>query len=130
MIRYFTQHHLVRYIISGGTGAVTNLTLLYLLTDVLALHYILSGVIAFLCAVIVSFILQKNWTFEDTSTHATHKKFITFVVVGAVNLIVNTTLLYVFTDIVGTHYLLSQVFASGIIAIWSYFAYKVVFKNE
>ena len=123
------KHHIVRYIFSGGTGAITNLALLYFLTEVVGFYYIISGIIAFCGAVVVSFFMQKKWTFQDHSTEDTHKKFAIFVTIAFINLVINTGLLYLFTDIFHSHYLLSQIFVSGIVAVWSYFIYKVVFRT-
>ena len=53
-VTMFFKHHIVRYIFSGGTGAVTNLALLYFLTEVVGFYYIISGIIAFCGAVVVS----------------------------------------------------------------------------
>jgi putative flippase GtrA len=129
IIRKILNHHLVRYVFSGGIAAVINLGLLYILTEYAGLHYLVSGVIAFCCAVIVSFSMQKKWTFQDHSTHATHKKFGIFVVVALINLGLNTLLLYLFTDLAKFHYIVSQILAAAIVALWSYFIYKkVVFR--
>lgn len=129
-INFFFRHHLIRYIFSGGMGAITNLGLLYILTDLVGLYYLVSGMIAFSCAVVVSFIMQKKWTFQDHSTEETHKKFVIFLGISLINLGVNTLLLYFFTDIGGFHYLISQIFAGGIVALWSYFIYIEVFKKS
>lgn len=123
-------HRIFRYLISGGTAAFVNTGLLYLFTDIFGLYYLLSGVISFSIAVIVSFILQKRWTFEDQTTHTTRKKFVIFVVIAVINLIANTFLLYAFTDWFGLYHIYSQILASGIVAIWSFFIYKIVFKLE
>ena len=46
-----------------------------------------------------------------------------FVAVAVTNLVVNTSLLYFLTDLVGLYYILSQIIASVLIATWSYFLY-------
>ena len=123
------SHDIVRYLFSGGVAAATNLGLLFVFTHFFGLHYLISGILAFCCAVVVSFIMQKKWAFSDHSTDATHKKFIIFLIVALINLGLNTLLLYFFTDICGVRYLVSQILASGIVAVWSYFIYKKVFKT-
>ncbi len=125
------NHHIVRYLFSGGTAAIVNLGLIYILTDIARLHYLISGIFAFSCGVVVSFIMQKRWTFQDHSTEETHRKFAVYVVIAIINLAVNTSLLYIFTDIFRFYYMISQFLASGIVALWSYFIYKkLVFKNN
>ncbi len=121
---------IIRYLFSGGTAAAVNIGLLFILTHYAGFHYLSSGVIAFCIAVVVSFYMQKKWTFEDHSVEGAHKKFVVFVIVAVTNLCANTALLYLFTDIAGLHYLASQILASGLVAVWSFFIYKIVFKQQ
>src|SRR3990167_3912629 len=72
MIRRFTKHLLVRYVISGGVSALVDLSLLYLFN--LYTHYLIAAAFAFALAFSVSFTLQKFWTFKDLSTDGIHKQ--------------------------------------------------------
>lgn len=47
-----------------------------------------------------------------------------------VNLVANTSFLYLFTDIFGVHYLISQVIASILVAMWSFFIYRIMFSDK
>ena len=85
--RYPTFTKVSFYIFSGGMGAVTNLGLLYILTDFVGIYYVISGIISFTCSVFVSFSLQKRLTFKDVSTENTHRKFISFTIISIINLI-------------------------------------------
>lgn len=123
------MNKIFRYIFSGGTGAITNLGLLFILTHYAGFHYLASGIIAFSCAVVVSFIMQKKWTFADHSTDSTHRKFTIFAAMALANLCINTSLLYFFTEVFHFFYLVSQVLASGIVALWSYFLYARLFVH-
>ncbi|MFA6416214.1 MAG: GtrA family protein [Candidatus Paceibacterota bacterium] len=114
---------LSKYVFSGFLGAGTNIFILYLLTDKFGLWYLLSGIISFVCSVFVSFVLHKELTFNDKVRHKINKKFILFFLVATINLLINTTMLYLLTDVFGIFYLLSQVVASVLIATWSYFLY-------
>jgi putative flippase GtrA len=129
-VNFLIKHSLIRYLLSGGIAAATNLGALYILTDFFGLYYIISGIISFLVALLVSFTLQKKWTFEDHTTHLTHQKFALFASVALLNLLANTLLLYTFAEIFRLHYLLAQILASGLVATWSFFVYKIVFNRS
>ena len=102
---------------------------LYLLTDVFGLWYVASGVISFMASVAVTFILQKTLTFKDATHDSTGRKFLIFAVIAICNLIMNTVLLFLFTEKAHIYYLVSQLLSGSIIAIWTYFIYKrFVFK--
>jgi len=126
ILLFFFKYPVMRYLSSGGIGAVINLSILYFLTDVVGIYYILSSIIAFLISLVVSYTLQRKWTFKHKNISYTHEKFIIFTIIAIINLGANTILLYTFTDIVGIHYIISQIFSMGIIAIWSYFLYKII----
>ncbi len=119
----------VHFIFSGGMGAVTNIGLLFILTHYFGIYYIISGIISFTLSISVTFFLQKRLTFKDTTAHDIHKKFATFTLIAIVNLCINTLLLYFLVEKLGVYYVLAQILSSGVIAFWSYFAYKFfVFK--
>ena len=128
--KYPTHTKIVRFLISGGTATFTNIALLYVFTDIFRIWYILSAIMAFIIAFVVSFTLQKFWTFQDMSKEGMHRQAIIYFTAGAINLGLNTVLLYVFVEYLGSHYLLSQIIISAFIAIENYFIYQfLIFKR-
>lgn len=122
---------LVRYIISGGTAAFVDLSLLFFFTSILHIWYLISAVFAFLIAFVVSFVLQKFWTFTDKSTENWKSQVVIYFIITSTNLGINTLLMYVFVDYIHIHYFLSQIIVSALIAFESYFVYQVfVFKKK
>ncbi|TSC56673.1 MAG: GtrA family protein [Parcubacteria group bacterium Greene0416_79] len=120
-----------RYIVSGGTAAVVDLTALYALTDWLGVHYLLSATLAFLVAFLVSFTLQKFWTFEETSTHRIPTQLTLYLVIAAANTLVNAGLMYLFVDVFGLWYLLAQIIAGAVIACYGFLLYHyVIFRKQ
>lgn len=119
---------IVRFIISGGTGAATDLLLLYVLVDVFGVWYLASAAIAFIISQIVSFMLQKHWTFGDMTRGRMHKQAMAYLSLGLINLGVNSLFMYILVDKIEVHYLLAQAISSAIIAIYSYIVYSHIFK--
>lgn len=121
----------IRYLISGGSAAVVNLAFLHLFVEYFGIWHILSSIFAFLIAFCVSFTLQKFWTFADKNTDKLAHQTRIYFIVSAINLGINTMLIYLFVDIVHLHYLLGQFIASGLLAISSYFIYSgFIFKSQ
>lgn len=120
----------IRYCVSGGTALALDLVLLYAFTDILGWWYLWSAVVAFAIAIVVSFILQKFWTFEDRSADNVHRQFALYIAIALGNTAVNTGLMYLFVDYFGIPYLLSQIIASGIIAASSFFIYRRFIFNR
>ena len=128
---YLKYRTLVNYLFAGGTAAFTNLFVLFLLTHVFGIWYLLSSIIAFLLAFVVSFYLQKHMTFEDHSSDGLHKQMTLYLFVALINLAINTALMYFFVDIVGIWYMFAQVLAAGLVAVESFFVYRAfIFKTS
>lgn len=113
-----------RFLISGGTAALVLLVILYVCTDIFLIWYLISSVIAFVCAFLTSFTLHKFWTFRDRHVGRIPKQAASHLMVGGVNLILNTALLYWLVEYGRIHYLVSQVLVSGTLAVASFFIYK------
>ncbi|HVB19801.1 MAG TPA: GtrA family protein [Candidatus Paceibacterota bacterium] len=126
----YRRKKVAKYIVSGGVATVTNLVVLYTLTDFFRVYYLVSSVFAFIVSVIVSFSMQKFWTFEDTSRDALHMQFAFYSLVILANLVLNTFLVYAFVEWLSLWYLIAQFLAGMLIAIISFFAYRnLVFKR-
>ncbi|MBI3633270.1 MAG: GtrA family protein [Candidatus Vogelbacteria bacterium] len=115
---------IVRYLISGGTAAFVDLLILYVLAEYVHIVYTISVAIAFIFAFMVSFVMQKYWTFQDHSNHRVHKQAAITLMIALVNLVINSVLVSFFVEVVHIWYMLSQVIASLLIAIFSFFIYK------
>ena len=125
------RHKILRYLFSGGTAFGVNFFFLYAFTEWIGFHYLISVVVAFLIALIVSFILQKFWTFQDNSKANLHRQMLIYMVLAVTNTSLNTLLVYFFVEYGGWHYLLGQFFSSGLIAVESFFVYQVfIFKRD
>jgi glycosyltransferase involved in cell wall biosynthesis/putative flippase GtrA len=126
----FKKNILLRYFVSGISGASTQIGLLYVFTDVVGLWYIYSSVLAFVVAIAISFVLQKFWTFADRETKKVHQQFARYMVVAILGVFINTFSMYIFVDIFAVWYILSQIFTGVIIAILNFFMYKFFIFNK
>ncbi|MFA5744859.1 MAG: GtrA family protein [Candidatus Paceibacterota bacterium] len=115
---------IVRYIISGGTATLTNIGLLFVFVQFLQMHYLVASTIAFILSFLVSFTLQKFWTFNNREAARTHIQLAFYLTITLCNLALNTLLVYVMVSKLGLWYLLAQIIAGALIAIESYFSYK------
>ena len=130
LVRYFTKHVVIRFIISGGTSASVDLILLYLLNTTLGIHYLLSAILAFVGAFGVSFTLHKYWTFKSHEEE-THRQVVMYLGTSLFGLFLNTTLMYIFVDFFHIIVLLSQFFVGIMVAFSSFFISRnFVFKYK
>ncbi|HCM43461.1 MAG: hypothetical protein UY39_C0018G0014 [Candidatus Kaiserbacteria bacterium GW2011_GWC2_49_12] len=122
---------IVRFLISGGLATGVNLLTLYFLANVVGLWYLTSSIVAFFVGFVVSFTLQKFWTFKDHRKDIIGRQLVIYLAIVLVNLILNTALVYVFVEYMALWPLVAQALAALIIAFEGFFAYKYfVFRTD
>ena len=114
----------VRYLISGTTAAAVDLVALYLLVDILDLWYLGAATIAFVLTLIVSFSMQKWWTFGGSSADPLSTQMAGYLALSIANVFVNAFLMYVAVSVLQVQYLVAQFFVIGVIAFYGFFAYR------
>ena len=120
----------IKYLIAGGTAFLVNVMFLYLFTDIIGLYYLVSTALSFTISFVVSFSMQKFWTFRDNSLDNVRKQLASYLIVGLMNLGLNIGLMYVFVDLFGVWYVLAQVFSAGMIAVESYLIYNFIIFGQ
>lgn len=117
---------LLRFLISGGTAFLANIVLIYLCTELLAIWYLISSIIAFVGAFVVSFSMQKFWTFKNREADRMKKQLGMSLLLALANLGINTLLMYALVEHAHMHYLSAVVLATLLIAVETYFVYKYI----
>lgn len=117
----------VRYLVSGGTGAVVNIGTLFVCTHLFGVWYLVSATLAFLTAFGVSFVLQRSWTFERSGTERLMRHTVLYFAVAAVNTGINALLVYGLVEYGGVWYITAQILSGIAIAAGSFFVYRKIF---
>lgn len=126
----FKKNILLRYLVAGITGASTQIGLLYVFTDILHFWYLYSSVFSFLAAIIVSFLLQKFWTFADNKTEQMQNQFFKYIGVAIFGLLINTLSMFVLVDFLDLWYILAQIITGAFIAVINFLMYKFFIFNK
>ena len=119
----------VRYFFVGGFAFVVDFGLLYILTEYARLHYLLSATLSFIAGLLVNYIISCLWVFKGSKFKNRLVEFLFFAAIGVVGLALNDTLIWLFTDCIGTHYMFSKIVAAAMVYLWNFFARKyLVFR--
>lgn len=121
---------LFRYFFVGGFAFLVDYGLLVLLTEVFGLHYLVSATISFLAGLVVNYLLSTSWIFRKSTLENKWAEFLIFAVIGVVGLGLNNLLLYLFTDKLHIHYMISKLLTTAIVMIWNFGARKVILFNK
>lgn len=112
-----------KFLITGAIGLSVNLGVFHTLY-VLGVPYLAGSVSALLIAMVVGFVLQKYWTFEERSYERTRTQFMLYGMLSLCNLGVNTLIVYLLVEYANLYYLIAQAIGAGLVACTSYLAYK------
>ncbi|MFB6208407.1 MAG: glycosyltransferase [Candidatus Nanohaloarchaea archaeon] len=118
------HQRMLKFGVVGAIGTVVNMGLLYLFTEYVGLHYMISAGIAVESAIVSNFVLNDIWTFIDRKKEGMKnlmERFTKFQAVSLTGLGLNLGLLWTFTKIAGIYYLLSNLIAILIVFFWNYF---------
>lgn len=105
----------------GASGTAVNLAVLYALTDLAGVFYLLSAAVAFCAAVTSNFLLNRLWTFREEGRGASLAgSYAKFVAVSTAGLALNLVLLYFLVDRFHIWYIFSQVISILVVTVWNY----------
>ncbi|MDP6511686.1 MAG: GtrA family protein [SAR202 cluster bacterium] len=115
---------IARYLVAGGTAWLLDVTLLYLLTEFVGLHYLLSAAISFTVGVAITYVLSTIWVFKARAMQNRGAELAVFGTIGVVGLGLNELFLWFFTDPIAMHYMVGKVFSTVFVLAWNFAARK------
>lgn len=115
---------LFRYLFVGGTAFVVDFGLLYVFTDVCGLHYLLSATFSFVAGLLTNYALSIAWVFNRRKLDNRWSELLVFTLIGCIGLGLNELFMWLFTEPLGLHYLLSKMVTAAIVMFWNFLARK------
>ncbi|MEA3442149.1 MAG: glycosyltransferase family 2 protein [Chloroflexota bacterium] len=114
----------VKFCLVGASGVLVNMGLLWSLTEIAGLFYLLSAAISIETSIISNFILNDFFTFPDrrsAEVKSRLSRLAKFNVVSLGGLGINMALLWLLTEHFGLYYLLSNICGIAAATLWNYF---------
>lgn len=125
-----TLLQLFRYGFVGGIAFVVDYGTLFLLTNYAGVPYLLSAAIAFILGLITNYLLSISWVFRRNESMKSWQEFLWFAIIGVVGLLFNEIIMYLGTDILQLHYMLSKLISTVIVFFWNFLARKYLLFNK
>lgn len=117
---------LFKYFGVAIVAAMVNIGMLYVLTDLCHINYLISNVVAFIFGLITNYVLSKKYVFKESKLNKI-LEFIIYAVIGIIGLGIDTFFLWLFTSKIGIYYMLSKIITTGITFVWNFSARKIVY---
>jgi len=110
----------IKYFFVGGFAFIIDISILYLLTQFLSIHYLISAIFGFIAGLIVNYLLSINWVFDTRNVKNQKIEFSIFTLIGVIGLTLNELFLWTFTEFLYFHYLVSKVMTAFLIFLWNF----------
>lgn len=121
-----THIQLFRHILSGGVAFSFDVSLLYILTEFVHVHYLLATIMGFSVGLIITYLLSILWIFDERQKENKSIEIIIFIFIGIIGLAFTSFFMWLFTSVLMLHYLFSKVFTTVIVFVWNFVAKKKI----
>lgn len=120
---------IVKFGFTGGISFIVDYSVLVFLTEILGLNYLVSNCLSFIISVIVNYILSMRFVFKSVNNNKVFD-FIIFIVLSVIGLGLNSLIMFICTDYIGIHYMISKIGATGVVMIFNFVSRKVVYERD
>ena len=117
--------HLGGFLIIGGFTTCTDISLLWILTDVCGIWYLISAGISYCLSALLSFGLNKSCNFKNTSPEYI-KQGSAFLIIAISSLILNLVIISFCVEIWSLNYLVAKGLATGVAFLWNYLGQSAI----
>lgn len=121
----------LKFFCTGVFISILDIFFLFVFHDLLFLNIIYSTSLAFLLSFLLSFFLQKKWTFREFNQQKTRKQLSLYLLNAFLGLNLNGSLMHLLVRRFAWWYIFSQLFVNVIIGLYNFIVYKyLIFKKN
>ena len=119
---------ILKFGVVGGIAFVIDYALLYVLTEFVGIHYLISSIISFSASVIFNYIFSIKWVFDVKKKQGT-KEFIIFVILSVIGLGINSFIMYLMVDTCKIYYMISKLVSTFIVMVYNFVTRKIFIEK-
>ena len=108
----------MRFASVGVVGTIAHYAVLIAIVEIFNGQAILGSSVGFVVGAAVNYALNYHYTFESDKRH--RETLPKFYFVAALGFLINGVIIFLFAHIGGINYLLTQVFATGVVLVWGF----------
>lgn len=123
-------NQIIKFGFVGGSAFLIDAGLLFLLTDFLEIHYLISGTVSFSVSVIYNYILSIFWVFDTNKSNRNVQEFIVFIVLSVIGFGINQIFMYLFVDLLTIYYMISKIITTVIVMVYNFITRKLFLERK
>lgn len=121
-------NQLFKFGIVGFIAFLIDYSILYVLTDIVGINYLLSSTISFVISLVFNYFASIAFVFE-VGHKQTSKDVFMFVFFSTIGLGINEVIMFVGVDYFKCNYLLVKIFATAIVMIYNFVTRKIFIEK-
>lgn len=121
---------ILRFGFVGGTAFVIDFVILWLLTDIAKIDYLISNSISFAVSVVYNYILSTIWVFDTKREGKKAAELTVFIILSIIGLGLNQLLMWLAVEKVSINYMISKVIVTGIVMVYNFIARKLFLERK
>lgn len=119
---------MLRYALVSWIAFVIDAGMLFVFTHYLDIYYLVSTVFSSLCGGIANYLLSISpQVFGKSNMNNKFVDFLLFTLIGAGGLLINVTIMWLFTDQFGWYYMISKIVAIVAVFLFTFFVRRWMF---
>ncbi|SDX31371.1 GtrA family protein [Paenibacillus sp. CF384] len=121
---------MMKYGVVGVIGTALHFMLLIALVERMGLHPALASAIGFIAVLVLSYYLNRNWTFAAAAPSGL-RSIVKYTVVSVSGLLLNTGIMYISVEVLHFRYTVGQLLVTVVIPLFNFVLnYYWTFRSE
>ena len=121
---------ILRFGVVGGLAFLIDYSVLWALVDLLGVNYLAASALSFSISVIFNYILSSIWVFDCSGNENQLGKFLVFVVLSVIGLMLNLAIMWITVDVLGIHYLVAKIGSTAIVMVYNFVTRKLILERK
>ena len=124
MTKNKTVTQAAKYLVVGGTCTIVDMGLLYVLTEYAGIYYVLAAALSFTTGVTLNYFMCTGWIFEESKIKNKGVEILLYFVISIIGLLINVAGIWLLTNFLALHFMLSKFLATVLTLIWNFCSRK------
>ena len=122
-------NQLFKFGIVGFIAFLIDYGVLYFLTSIVGINYLISSAISFIISLIFNYIASIKFVF-DVGHKQTKKDVILFVFLSCIGLGINEVIMYIGVDKFKINYMITKIAATAIVMVYNFITRKIFIEKN
>lgn len=119
-----------KFAIVGIVSFALDYVILFVMTDVFKVYYLLSSFISLSVSLLVNYWLSMKFVFQCKEEMSKHRKFSVFLLLSVIGIVLTQYIMENLVERFHVYYMLAKVIATMVVTMWNFVSRKVFLESR